>query len=143
MSGLLTFKDEANSTCSRVEEQHEQPRADVLRRFAHFGDRRRLATPVLRSRPAHEHVLEAVDLLRNPSSSISIARLQIRHRLAVGGRIHVDADVVDFGAERLELRGLLRGEGERDQRQADREDRPGNRRRARRAEARRAKASID
>ena len=92
-----------------VEEQHEQPRAHVLRRLAHLGDGRRLAARLLRSRAAHEHVLEAVDFLGCAFvENFDLVLPQIRHRLAVGGGIHVDADVIDFGAEGFELGGWRR-----------------------------------
>ena len=98
-----------------VEEKHEEARAHVLRCLAHLGDRRRLAPRLLRSRAANDHVLETIDLLRCAFvEDFDLVLPQIRHRLAVGCRIHVDADVVDLGAEGFELGGrrwLLRGNG--------------------------------
>ena len=114
MSGLFDVERRAELDVLRVEEKHEEARAHVLRRLAHLRDRRRLAARLLRSRAAHEHVLETVDLLGCAFvENFDLVLPQIRHRLAVGGRIHVDADVIDFGAEGLELGGrrwLLRGE---------------------------------
>ena len=114
-----------------VEEQHEQARAHVLSRLAHLGDRRRIAPRLLRSRAAHEHVLEAIDFLRYAFvEDLDLVLPQIRHRLAVGGRIHVDADVIDFGAEGLELRGrrwLLRREWQQTPRRGKRQGVRGNR----------------
>ena len=92
----------------RVEEKDEEARAYVLRRFAHLGDRRGLAPPFLRACAADHDVLEPVDFLECAFvEDFDLVLPQIRHRLAVGGRIHVDADVVDFGAEGFELGGRL------------------------------------
>src|SRR5688572_4286687 len=89
-----------------VEEQDEQPRAHVLRGVAHLGDRRRLAPTFLRSHAANAHMLEAIDLLKFAFvEDFDLVLAQIRHRFAVGGRIHVDADVIDFSTERLQLGG--------------------------------------
>ena len=85
---------------SRIEEQDDDAGPRILRSAPHFVHRRRLARRGLGPRGAHRYLLELGDLLRDAVfENLDIGLLKIGDGLPVRRRVHIDADVVDFGGE--------------------------------------------
>lgn len=107
MSGPRMLSDGPNSTCSvsRNSTNRRARTSCIASRIAAGVDGSRRVSC---DRAPRTHVLEGIQFLRHALvENFDFFGAQVHHRLVVCRGIHVNADVVDFGAEWLEL--LWRG----------------------------------